>query len=642
MKRVTLFLLAGLAAGALSAGVEFEYGTCAHLTRDEFRDRARTLKMLRESGIRYLRVDLDWSNLERGRGNWHFLKTDMLVEEAEKAGVRLLPILGYNNWLAHPSHEHLAEWTNYVHAVMSRYRGKFPVVEVWNEPNLGGFWPNPSPANYVRLLLATYEAVKAEDPSVRVAISGFSQVPFDFIEGVYKAGGRAGFDIMNVHPYSWPMPPEGSLDANLVKLRKLMEKYGDADKPIWITEIGWPNARGRLSAPGLLRAGLDVVYPGDRPLRAVYADIEPRGTKPRQKTLDLVLSEMPKGSVVEYCTAGELAGRLEKGGVDVVVNPLSREGILAESVDVMANFVAKGGTVVLFGGSVMYYSFREDAEGVLRPDFTTDSREKRRRLRMAPAQAAKNADAPKTALAFPTRAAIGWLENPDAIPRSERFLSPGDLEDGDSFVPLLAGPDAAGRRDGAIAAGVYRFNGRWKGAVIASGLFEFRVGVDDEWSQASKLVRALGIAFDCGVECFFNYEFRAPEKDETDPESHFGMLHADFTPKPAFDAYRTFVKARPSGSVQAHPAVKTSSGERVSLWKRPDGRPAGMVWLPGSPGVRRVLTFGPDGGARFFDAYGRAVASEDAGAGRVSVPVSETPVYFLGAWPTEIAKPSAE
>jgi len=42
-----------------------------------------------------------------------------------------------------------------------------------------------------------------------------------------------------------------------------------------------------------------------------------------------------------------------------------------------------------------------------------------------------------------------------------------------------------------------------------------------------------------------------------------------------------------------------------------------------------------------FDAYGRAVASEDAGAGRVSVPVSETPVYFLGAWPTEIAKPSA-
>ncbi len=37
---------------------------------------------------------------------------------------------------------------------------------------------------------------------------------------------------MNVHPYSHPRQPEGSLDVRLEKTRSLMAKYGDADKPL--------------------------------------------------------------------------------------------------------------------------------------------------------------------------------------------------------------------------------------------------------------------------------------------------------------------------------------------------------------------------------------------------------------------------
>lgn len=624
----SVFLFAALAPAVALSDALPPYGTCAHVSRDEFSERTRTCEMLAKAGIRYLRMDFDWVNLERFKGEWRFDKLDILVADVEKAGITILPILGYNNPIASPSYEHLDEWTNYVHRVLSRYRGHFPVVEVWNEPNLGGFWPNPNPENYTKLLKATYAAVKAEDPKAKVAICGFSQVPFDFIERIYKAGGRDSFDVMNIHPYSWPLPPEGNLDQNLDRLRKLMSKYGDDKKPIWITEIGWPNARGKLAAPGLIRAGLGVVYPGRKPLHVLYSDIAPVGTPPNPKVLELIRGELPDGSTLESCTAGELGSRLKRGGIDVVVNPLSLERSLVDSVDAQVDFIAKGGTVVLFGGSALYYSFRTDAEGVIRPDYTVDFKEQRRKFRIV-GNETPNPNRPRNVRASATREAIALMTDPDRYYVGERFCSRGDLEPCDRFIPLIAGKTNDGNPTGAVVAAVYKFNGRWKGAVIASGLFEHRLGTDDELTQASKLSRALGIAFDRGVECFFNYEFRAPEKDDTDQESYFGMVHPDFTPKPAFTAYRTFANLRPSGSVADHSKV-AKKGEWHVQWATPKGSPAGMIWLPGSPGVRRKLTF--EGGKRvaFRDFLGKPVQAKPAPDG-VIVSIAENPLYFSGA-----------
>ena len=54
--------------------------------------------------------------------------------------------------------------------------------------------------------------------------------------------------------------------------------------------------------------------------------------------------------------------------------------------------------------------------------------------------------------------------------------------------------------------------------------------------QADYLLRALPVVAKHGVERLFIYEFRAPEKVADDRESHFGIVHADFTPKAAYRA----------------------------------------------------------------------------------------------------------
>ncbi len=132
--------------------------------------------------------------------------------------------------------------------VVTRYGRRLPVLEVWNEENADGFRGVSNPTNYLAVLRRTHETVKRLDPEIRVAFGGTAGVPLEFIEEVYRLGGAKWFDIMNVHPYSHPERPEGAMDAQIEKLRALMERYGDTQKPIWITEVGWPTHHTRISS----------------------------------------------------------------------------------------------------------------------------------------------------------------------------------------------------------------------------------------------------------------------------------------------------------------------------------------------------------------------------------------------------------
>ena len=70
------------------------YGICAHLNRWEFDRMPQELKLIRQAGIRHVRTDLDWNQVEKIKGSWNFERWDALVKEAEKQGISILPILG--------------------------------------------------------------------------------------------------------------------------------------------------------------------------------------------------------------------------------------------------------------------------------------------------------------------------------------------------------------------------------------------------------------------------------------------------------------------------------------------------------------------------------------------------------------------
>ena len=375
-----LAILATLAA--LGAGAEANpYGVCAHVSRDEFGARVETYDMMALAGLGYVRSDFDWHQCQRAKGGaWDFTKFDKTVDDAAARGVTVLPILyGIPKW-AYPAYAHLDDFRDYIRTMVSHFGMKMPVVEIWNEQNISGFWKDPNPTNYLAVLKAAYETVKSVEPRVRVSFGGTAGVPFGFIEEVYKLGGAKYFDILSIHPYSHPAPPEGRMDAQIDKLREIMAKYGDAEKAIWITELGWPTHTPNIGGAGLLSSALKVARPEKKTWNVVYAACVADDAEPPAAIAEALLAALPPGSTVVACTPRETCRRLANGGVDAVIYPFS-EAYPADTVDAVVEFVKKGGTLVDFGGMPIWNAALTK-DGVFRHVHDYPSWKDRRRLRI--------------------------------------------------------------------------------------------------------------------------------------------------------------------------------------------------------------------------------------------------------------------
>ncbi|MFL5852714.1 MAG: glycosyl hydrolase [Solirubrobacteraceae bacterium] len=229
-----------------------------------------TLGREKQLGVEILRQTFDWSTIEPTRGRFRFATTDRFVVAAAKHGIAVLPILfnapRWANDTTRSARSNVvdpprapARMGAFARAVVRRYgpRGslwrqhpqvtKVPIRywQVWNEPNLPQYWGNkPDAAAYTKLLTVVSHAIHASDHGARVLSAGLSEstlgVPFaTYVRDLYAAGARANFDVFALHPYS--SSARGVLGA-VERTRALMRRYGDARKPVWITEMGWASA----------------------------------------------------------------------------------------------------------------------------------------------------------------------------------------------------------------------------------------------------------------------------------------------------------------------------------------------------------------------------------------------------------------
>lgn len=205
----------------------------------------------------------EFSDIAPEKGKFTFERADRMVEQAQKCGLTIMPILGDFRWpsyrpqppvpiyaqkevndnvvegstvrMAWPT---TAAWKDYIRAVTSRYKGKINYWEILNEPNL-----EMTSQQYVPYLQAAYEAAKEGNPFCKVvgvcATSDFAGKPDSFTDGVFALGATKFFDLLSVHLYD-SKPPEETLGAGSDKLiqkwrQTLKEKYGK-DASVWHTE----------------------------------------------------------------------------------------------------------------------------------------------------------------------------------------------------------------------------------------------------------------------------------------------------------------------------------------------------------------------------------------------------------------------
>lgn len=246
--------------------------------------RRRSLELIRAAGIRWVRQQFRWEEIEPRRsgeytdpntGGSSWEKYDHIVALAAEMGVEVIARVDTAPAWARGGTApdgrappvDARDWERFVGAVAQRYRGRVGHYQIWNEPNLTIEWGRQpvDPAAYTRLLEAGYRAIKAADPGAAVLAAALAPTLDEtpealnelvFLQRMYDAGARRFFDILSVNAYGLRGGPDdlrlGLDDVNFsrpLRVREVMVLNGDARKPVWASEMGWNAAPSDLPGP---------------------------------------------------------------------------------------------------------------------------------------------------------------------------------------------------------------------------------------------------------------------------------------------------------------------------------------------------------------------------------------------------------
>lgn len=244
-------------------------------------DLERSITLMQEAGVGWVRLDFLWSDIEPQEGKLDFAKYDDIVKLLKSKGIHILGVLHYSTdwassggeWNCPPRDNKV--FVKYVTEVIQRYKSKVKYWEIWNEPDSATYWKEQDGLkSYCILLKDVYSAAKKADPECKILNGGLAN-GLASINRLYDNGAKDYFDILNLHFFQNPLYPNViKAVASYPKLAyKIMQRNGDADKKIWITEIGCPGVKRGLKT--------DNWWAGKNPneslqgkwLKSVYAEL---------------------------------------------------------------------------------------------------------------------------------------------------------------------------------------------------------------------------------------------------------------------------------------------------------------------------------------------------------------------------------
>ena len=172
-------VLVGLAPHSASAQSErpapppVPWGVSA--SASSFKTHAEWFPKMAAAGVTTVRLFPEWRSLEPTKNTWKWDQSDALVKAAADNKIEINAILmgsppGTKALHAFPM-DNLNDWSNYVTTVVKRYKNSIRYWEVWNEGNGGFNDGRHTTADYAKLAVTTYQAVKKADPQARVGLT---------------------------------------------------------------------------------------------------------------------------------------------------------------------------------------------------------------------------------------------------------------------------------------------------------------------------------------------------------------------------------------------------------------------------------------------------------------------------------------
>lgn len=260
---LSVFLMSAQPAHS-SAAIRLPVGVATVSTMYSGTDYTADSQHIANAGAQAIRIPAKWNLIQPGaKQAYTWTELDAAVAAARAAGLFILmnlegpaPVWAQKP-LANPfangnAPEDPDDFRDFAAAVAKRYSSRVTAWEIWNEPNLSKYLIPPTAAEYVPLLKAAYTGIRSTGSGQPVITGGTSSSREDtrdttFISDMYSLGAASYFNGIGIHPYTFPygitQDPrygDGGGASVIYTARSLMVANGDAGKPIWITEYGFP------------------------------------------------------------------------------------------------------------------------------------------------------------------------------------------------------------------------------------------------------------------------------------------------------------------------------------------------------------------------------------------------------------------
>lgn len=254
------FLLLPFASHAVNTVGEQSFGANIHLRQRASDSEWETIMNAAESiGVEWGREQFNWDVIEPSDNNFSWDTYDAVITKYEEHNIRPLGLLTYSSQWASSNpgaddfefyYPDLVAWEDYVGEVAEHYAGRVDHWEIWNEPNHEAFWKSDV-QQYATHFAVAVDAIKEVNPDATVVLGGLSGADAEFLDDLYnELNDKSDIDVVAVHPYrvvgtNFNYSPEqtvdglNSLPTDLYNIKAVINRHGQTDTAIWITEAGW-------------------------------------------------------------------------------------------------------------------------------------------------------------------------------------------------------------------------------------------------------------------------------------------------------------------------------------------------------------------------------------------------------------------
>lgn len=218
-----------------------------------------------------------WPYVEQTKGQYDWARLDQYVDAANAHGITLMYSSEYvPPWAAADTSTcspepyfgpycsstvtNLQDWDDFVTALVTRYKGRIQVYELWNEPQESF---TGTMDQLVVLCQHEHDVIRSIDPAAVILSPSMVSEGHVYLDSYFATGGTLDIDAVAMHAYPDPTNDVAESITQSVSstIKAVMTKYGLSAKPIWNTETSWgQKSAGDITDPDLQAAFIARAY----------------------------------------------------------------------------------------------------------------------------------------------------------------------------------------------------------------------------------------------------------------------------------------------------------------------------------------------------------------------------------------------